>query len=219
MNVTFCKRKEKIGMKNIVVYVHGRGGSAEEAEHYKKLFPKSEVIGFDYCSQTPWGAADEFRRFFADARRRCDSLTLVANSIGAFFAISSLDDSLADRAYFISPVVDMEKLILNMMAWSGVTEDELREREEIETDSGETLSIEYLCYVREHPLVLRIPSCILFGEKDELTSFETISTFSERYGAALTVMPGGEHWFHTENQMDFLDNWIERNEKDHEISD
>ena len=35
-------------MKQIVVYVHGKGGSAEEAEHYKFLFPDSEVIGFDY---------------------------------------------------------------------------------------------------------------------------------------------------------------------------
>ena len=30
-------------MKQIVVYVHGKGGSAEEAEHYKFLFPDSEV--------------------------------------------------------------------------------------------------------------------------------------------------------------------------------
>ena len=29
--------------KNIVIYVHGKGGSAEEAEHYKPLFPDSEV--------------------------------------------------------------------------------------------------------------------------------------------------------------------------------
>lgn len=200
-------------MKNIVVYVHGKGGSAEEAGHYKKLFPESEVIGFDYRSQMPWDAEGEFRTFFADVRRRCDSLTLIANSIGAFFAISSLDGSLADKAYFISPVVDMGKLILNMMAWSGVTEEELRERKEIKTDFGETLSLKYLCYVREHPLILRIPGYILFGEKDELTSFETVSAFAKRFGATLTVMPGGEHWFHTEEQMRFLDNWIERNEK------
>ena len=41
-------------MNNIVVYVHGKGGSAEEAAHYKALFPDSEVIGFDYLAQTPW---------------------------------------------------------------------------------------------------------------------------------------------------------------------
>ena len=43
-------------MKDLIVYVHGKGGSAEEAEHYAMLFPNHEVIGFDYKSQTPWEA-------------------------------------------------------------------------------------------------------------------------------------------------------------------
>lgn len=47
-------------MKNIVIYVHGKGGSAAEAEHYRQLFPDSEVIGFDYHAQTPWEAKEEF---------------------------------------------------------------------------------------------------------------------------------------------------------------
>ena len=49
-------------MKQIVVYVHGKGGSAEEAEHYSALFPDSEVLGFDYRAQTPWEAREEFPR-------------------------------------------------------------------------------------------------------------------------------------------------------------
>ena len=102
-------------MKERIVYVHGKGGSAEEAEHYKPLFPDSEVIGFDYRARTPWEAAKEFSTFFAQQRQGCGSLTLIANSIGAFFALSSLDETLVDRAYFISPVVDMEKLIGDMM--------------------------------------------------------------------------------------------------------
>lgn len=51
-------------MKDIMVYVHGKGGSAEEAGHYKTLFPELEVIGFDYQSQTPWEAKEEFPPFF-----------------------------------------------------------------------------------------------------------------------------------------------------------
>lgn len=94
-------------MKDLIIYLHGKGGSAEEAEHYKILFPNHEVIGFDYKSQTPWEAKKEFFAFFAEQRNQCGHLTLVANSIGAFFALSSLDETLVDRAYFISPVVDM----------------------------------------------------------------------------------------------------------------
>ena len=51
-------------MKNLIIYVHGKGGSAGEAEYYKMFFPNSEVIGFDYCSQTLWEAKKEFFAFF-----------------------------------------------------------------------------------------------------------------------------------------------------------
>ena len=195
-------------MKNIVIYVHGKGGSAEEAEHYKPLFPEAEVIGFDYHAAAPWEAKDEFPQFFAEQRKRCDSLTLVANSIGAFFSMSSLDGTLIDKAYFISPVVDMEKLIGSMMMWAGVTERELAEKLEIPTEFGETLSWNYLAYVREHPISWHIPTRILYGAHDNLTSPETISAFAKQIGAELTVMPNGEHWFHTEEQMRFLDSWV-----------
>ena len=199
-------------MKDIMVYVHGKGGSAEEAGHYKTLFPELEVIGFDYQSQTPWEAKEEFPPFFIQQRQRCDRLLLLANSIGAFFALSALDETLVDQAWFISPVVDMESLICNMMRWSNVTERELAERSEIDTAFGETLSWRYLCYVREHPNPWRVPSRILYGEHDNLTSMETITAFAEQTGAKLTVMPGGEHWFHTEEQMRFLDDWIRQAE-------
>ena len=195
-------------MKNMVVYVHGKGGSAAEAEHYKALFPDSEVVGFDYQSQTPWEAKEEFPRFFSEQRKRCDSLTLIANSIGAFFSLSSRDETLVDRACFISPVVDMKKMIGDMMQWANVTERELAEKEEIPTDFGETLSWAYLCYVRAHPIDWCVPTRILYGAQDNLTSLETISAFDGKFGAELTVMPEGEHWFHTPEQMRFLDAWL-----------
>ena len=135
---------------------------------------------------------------------------MIANSIGAYFSLSALDETLVDRAYFISPVVDMERLILDMMRWANVTEAELAERSEIATDFGETLSWRYLCYAREHPVSWRAPTAILYGEHDNLTSMETISAFARRHGAGLTIMPGGEHWFHTAEQMRFLDGWIRK---------
>ena len=195
-------------MKNTVIYVHGKGGSAGEAEHYKALFPNAAVIGFDYHSQTPWETKKEFFSFFAKKRAQCKRLTLIANSIGAFLALSSLDETRADRAFFISPGVDMEALICNMMQWSNVTEQELAEKREISTNWGETLSWEYLCYVRQHPIRWNVPTCILYCEHDRLTSIETISAFAKQRHAELTVMPGGEHWFHAEEQLRFLDHWI-----------
>ncbi len=195
-------------MNRLVIYIHGKGGNAIEAEHYKPLFNNSTVIGFDYKSQTPQEAKKEFSEFFDLCSNGYDSVIIIANSIGAFFAMNSLSGKHIEKALLISPIVDMEKLISSMMIQANVTEDELHQRKEIPTDFGETLSWEYLCYVREHPLTWDIPTCILYGESDGLTSFETMSAFAHKIGASLTVMKDGEHWFHTDEQMHFLDDWI-----------
>ena len=94
------------------------------------------------------------------------------------------------------------------MLWAGVSEDELCARKEIKIDFGETLSWEYLCYVRKHKISWKVPTAILYGEHDNLTVYETISAFADKIGADLTVMQDGEHWFHTDEQMKFLDQWI-----------
>ena len=200
-------------MKKLVIYVHGKGGMAEEARHYKPLFPKSDVIGFDYKSQNPWEAKSEFSDFYDMESRGYDSVILVANSIGAFFSMNALSEKKISKALFISLIVNMESLITNMMIWSNVTEDELCSKKEISTDFGETLSWEYLCYVRKHPIKWNIPTCILYGAKDNLMSREIMCEFAEQTGALLTVMDEGEHWFHTEAQMKFLDNWIKNSMK------
>ena len=195
-------------MKRLVIYVHGKGGSAEEAKHYRPLFAESDVIGFDYHAQTPWEAKDEFPRFFDLHSKGYDSVILIANSIGAFFSMNALGEKNISQAMFISPIVNMEQLIANMMMWSHVTENELEIKKEIPTEFGETLSWEYLCYARKHPIKWSVPTCILYGGKDHLTSRETISGFADQIGAKLTVMKDGEHWFHTEEQMKVLDQWI-----------
>lgn len=195
-------------MNKKLIYIHGQGGCACEAEHYKPLFADCEVIGFDYKAESPWEAEAEFPAFFDSVCGKNDTVLIVANSIGAFFAMSSLKGKPIERAYFISPVVDMEKLISDMMMWANVSEEELREKGEIDTSFGQKLSWEYLSYVRKNPIKWHIPTDILYGEKDNLTAFETVSAFAEKAGATLTVMKDGEHWFHTDEQMKFLDNWI-----------
>ena len=117
-----------------------------------------------------------------------------------------------EKAYFISPIVDMEKLILDMMTWANVTEDELKQQGVIRTEFGENLSWDYLCYVRDHPVEWNVPTDILYGSRDNLTSYDTIKAFAENHHAKLTVMENGEHWFHTEEQVRFLDEWISNKE-------
>ena len=51
-------------MRRLILYLHGKGGNAQEADHYRPLFPESDVLGLDYLSQTPWDAKQEFSAFF-----------------------------------------------------------------------------------------------------------------------------------------------------------
>ncbi len=194
--------------QKLVIYVHGKGGSAAESAHYVPFFPDSAVIGFDYKSQTPWQAAAEFSEYYDTVAQGFDGVYLIANSIGAYFSLCSLAGKRLKKAYFISPIVDMEQLISDMMMWADVSENELREKKEIPTAFGETLSWEYLNWVRKHPVSWEIPTEILYGEKDSMQSLETISRFTEKCHADLTIMPNGKHWFHTDEQMHFLDNWL-----------
>lgn len=193
---------------NAVIYIHGKGGNATESEHYKPLFPDYEVIGLDYHTFSPWETGKEICNAVKELKSNYVNVVLIANSIGAFFSMNAGIDDIVQMAYFISPIVDMEKLITDMMKWANVTESELESEGIIHTDFGEDLSWEYLSYVRSHPIEWHVPTQILYGGNDHLTSLETITDFANKHQATLSVMDGGEHWFHTEDQMQFLDNWI-----------
>ena len=195
-----------------VLYIHGMGGSAGESEHYRPLFPGSRVLGLDYRTFTPWETGAEIREA-AEGLTGGGRITLIANSIGAYFSLHAGIDRLIRRAYFISPILDMEKLIAGMMARSGVTAAELEAKGVIPDPSGQPLSWAYLCWVRTHPVRWMAPAEILYGSLDTFTPRETAETFAREHGAGLTVLEGGEHWFHTEAQMAFLDTWIREKEK------
>jgi len=194
----------------IIVYIHGKGGNATEAEHYRALFPDHEVIGFDYDSQTPWEAMEEFAPFFDALIARADHVCLIANSIGAYFSMCALGKKNIEKAFLISPIVDMEGLILGMMQAENVSEDALREKKVLPTSFGEDLSWDYLSWVRSHPVRWSVPTEILYGEKDVLQSMDMIRAFAKQSGAGVCVMKEGEHWFHTKEQMNFLDAWLQR---------
>ena len=193
-----------------MIWIHGKGGSPDEAEHYRPLCPDYDVVGLDYASATPWDAADEFPRLFDRLASGYSSVSVIANSIGAYFTLSSLAEKKIERLLFVSPVVDMERLITDMMSWGGITDDVLKEKKIIETPFGEPLSWEYLTYVREHPIRFCGNIHILYGGRDELIPRDSVEGFAEKQGASLTVMENGVHWFHTYEQLDFLDKWVRK---------
>lgn len=198
-------------MKNAVIYIHGKGGNVREADYYKKFFSdEHDVIGFDYKAEFPWEAKMEFPKFYEFIAPQYREIFLIANSIGAYYSMLSLRDKSIKEAMLISPIVDMEKLILNMMIRENVSEEKLYKEKTITTSFGETLSWKYLSYVRDNPIAWNVPTSILYAENDNMTSLETMTNFANKISANLTVMKNGEHWFHTEQQMIFLDNWFKK---------
>ena len=176
----------------------------------KRCFRIARSQGWIISPLPPWETGSEIRAAAEELKAEYESIILIANSIGAFFSMNAGIGHLISKAYFISPIVNMEKLITDMMQWANVPEAELNTKGVIHTAFGEDLSWQYLCYVREHPIDWKVPTSILYGSYDNLTSFETISDFAKKHRATLTVMESGEHWFHTEEQMRFLDDWIRR---------
>lgn len=197
-------------MKKAILYLHGKGGSSSEAALYRKNCPGFDMIGIDYHDDVPWLVEPQIQSAYDKARRQYDSIYLLANSIGAYFAMHALQNCRIEKALFISPVLDMERLILDMMGWASVSEADLRERGEIPTDFGETLSWDYLCFVRRHPITWNVPTEILYAGNDHLISRRTAKAFAGSHNARLTVMENGEHWFHTARQLAFLDAWMKR---------
>lgn len=197
-------------MKKAILYIHGKGGSAAEAESYQKNCPGYDLYGVDYTGERPWVVVPQIWAAYEQIQDWYDEISLITNSIGTLFAMLALQRREIKKAYCISPILDMERLITDMMAWAGVTEAELQEKKEIPTAFGETLSWEYLCYIRENPIHWTVPTAILYAGGDNLTARDTVDAFVAAHNAELTILENGEHWFHTPEQLAFLDAWMRR---------
>ena len=204
----------------LFLFIHGKNGNKEEAEFFAAIAcPRGyQVLSFDLPEHgerrnetgtfDPWHAVPEFKAILSHAKGRWEHISIRANSIGAYFSMLSFAEESIGQCLFVSPILDMEHLICNMMKWSGVAETLLEKEKIIPTDFGETLSWEYLSYVKEHRITKwGIPTSILYGTADNLTEREIVDAFVCRFGCKLTVMDSGEHWFHTPEQLEVLEQW------------
>ena len=79
------------------------------------------------------------------------------------------------------------------------------------TFAGQKLYWDYYCYVKSNPVdIWNVPTSILYGSKDNVCEYGVISKFTESFDCNLTVMEDGEHYFHTKEQLEFLDEWLEK---------
>jgi len=208
---------------SIYISVHGKMSRKEEAHGFaEKATAKGyQVISFDLPEHgdrigenypcTVWNGVNDLGIIGRYAHRNWSEICLYACSLGAYFSLLAYKDFPFRKCLFLSPILDMERLIRNMMNLSGIGEQELKEKREITVPIGETLNWDYYCYVRENSIKKwNAPTAILYGSEDNLTEREVVYNFCKRFNCGLTVLDGGEHWFHTERQLVFLDEWLDK---------
>ena len=136
-------------------------------------------------------------------------INIWACSMGAYFSLLAYKEEKISKSIFLSPVVNMKIIIENMMLWSKTTEDELKEKQEIKTDFGQTLYWDYYVYVKENPITKWNPKTyILYGNKDNMQDENIIKEFSKNFNCELSILENGEHYFHTKEQLDYYKKWL-----------
>ena len=154
---------------------------------------------------------EELREILQYAEKNWKQIRLFANSMGAYFSLLAYAGAALDGAWFLSPVVDMQRIIQNMMGWFHVTEQQLQEQQTVPTPIGQTLYWDYYVYVQTHPVCeWGIPTHILYGSRDELCEADTISKFVRQFSCQLETVPEAEHYFHTPEQLQALNRWMQK---------
>ena len=154
---------------------------------------------------------DDLKQVIKYAKSNYNEVNIWACSMGAYFSLLAYKNENIEQCIFLSPVVNMNVIIDNMMLWSNTTENDLREKQEIKTDFGQTLYWDYYLYVKENPITnWNKKTYILYGNKDNMQDENIIKNFSENFSCKLSILEDGEHYFHTEKQLDYYKNWLSK---------
>lgn len=208
---------------NLFVAIHGNMSSKDDdpiailAE--ETIVRGYQVLSFDLPQHgerkddsTPCkvqNCVGELEAIMCYAQSIATDISVFACSMGAYFSLVAYQDKPFQQCLFLSPVVNMSRIIENIMTWFDVSKERLKNEKEITIPIGQTLYWDYYCYVQEHPIARwDVPTSILYGSEDNLCEFDMISSFSRTFDCDLQVMEQGEHYFHTPEQLKFLRNWL-----------
>ncbi len=205
----------------VYLVVHGKSSCKEDAERFATIAVDKgyQVISFDLPEHgerasleracTVQNGVQDLRTVMDYVRQNWNSVSLFATSLGAYFSLVAYRDVDFDKCLFSSPILNMQRLIENMMRWFNVTPVQLQVQREIPTPIGETLSWDYYLYVREYPVeVWNSPTAILSPELDNLTEPEVVDEFAERFGALVQRVAGSEHYMHSDAELAIMDAWM-----------
>lgn len=176
----------------VFLFVHGLHGRKEEAQAFAEVaVPKGyQVMGIDLPLECkPWEVLPLLNEIRDYLYKNWKSVSLRANSIGSWLSLLTFQGKKVERALFVSPLLDMKKYI-----------EEQPSREE-----------DYYKWVIKKPVACwEAPTYILRPEVDLVVGEAVGRDFISRHKCQITFMPGGEHWFHTPEQLAFLKAWETR---------
>lgn len=204
-----AQENQKEDRKRIAVYIHGLNGSSDEANDFDFLKGSYDVVGLDYQDGNPWELKETIQEEFQRLTKGYDEIIVIANSLGAFYSYEYLADFNINRAFFISPIVSMFQNIVDLMTMYGITDNELKESSLIELDDGTVLSYDFYQHVSNEEDRWNIPTDILYGAYDDVVYTGSMLEFLENHPLArLTVKSDSEHYFESEEEKEFIKDWI-----------
>lgn len=209
--------------ENIFIAVHGNMSNKEDdaivifSEQAVKL--GYQVISFDLPEHgerdkegIPCKVQDcvrELTLVMSYVKQSWNNISLFACSMGAYFSLLAYKDEFINQTLFLSPVVNMKRIITNMMKWFNIDEEQLKNQQTVQTPIGQNLYWDYYCYVKDNPIdAWDNPTNVLYGLKDDLCESEIVFKFVERFKCNIVVMDEGEHYFHTQEQLKFFEGWL-----------
>lgn len=206
----------------IYIFVHGKMSSKESAYGFAEIAAERgyQVLSFDLPEHgerkdknykcNVWNGVHDVEIIGTYVQQNWKEINLFGCSLGAYFSLLAYKNFPVKKCLFQSPIVDMEHLIYKMFKWFNVTEELLKEKKEIFTPI-DTLSWDYYCYVKKHPIdKWNIPTAIIYGTKDNLQNRATIDSFAKKFNSSLTISPGSEHDFHTKEQSQAVTQWLRK---------
>lgn len=201
------------------IFVHGQGGNKFEAERFVSVVKNFgyQVLAMDLPKHgtrtdevdfVPWEAKKELQSVINYAKRIWRKISVRATSIGAYFSLLAFESEKIEKCLFVSPLIDMQRMIADLMSLANVGEDKLRTEKEIKTDFGQTLSWHYYCYARDNAVKSFCKRTeILYAKGDEVIPQETVENFAKENKCNLTILDGGEHWLHLPCEIEQLERW------------
>ena len=154
---------------------------------------------------------DDLNIILSFVKKSWSMISLFACSIGVYLSLQAYKNESLKQSLFLSPVIDMRQMIEKMMTTEDVSIKRLKREKKIVTTSGQVFNWDDYQYVLENPIVSwNNKTAVLYGSLDDQCEYALIKMFTEKYHCEFAIIEGGEHFFHTEEQLTQFTSWLEK---------